>query len=71
MGMLAFGIVLLVIGVVLAATNFLGLATLSEPLVWLGWVAIAIGIVLAILHFVTAGRARDDVVVERRYRRPL
>ena len=72
MGMLAFGIVLLVLGVVLSATNFLGLAELSGPFVWIGWVAIAIGLVLAILHFVTAGTRRTDTVIEeRRYRRPL
>lgn len=69
MGLLAFGIVLLVVGIVLAFTNLLGLAALAAPLTWLGWVAIALGLVLAILHFVTAGRRDEVVVEERRIRR--
>lgn len=66
MGLLAFGIVLIVIGFLVGATNLLGLAELAGPLVWLGWIVLAIGIVLAILHFVMA--PRRDVVVERRRR---
>lgn len=69
MGMLALGIVLVLVGLVLAFTNLLGLATLAQPLIWLGWVCVAIGIVLAILHFV--GGTRRETVVEREYRRPL
>ncbi|HUR69717.1 MAG TPA: hypothetical protein VM370_10780 [Candidatus Thermoplasmatota archaeon] len=69
MGMLAFGIVLVLVGLVLAFTNVLGLATLSQPLIWLGWVCVAIGIVLALIY-AFSGRRNRDVVVEREYRRP-
>lgn len=68
MGMMAFGILLVLVGLVLAFTNVLGLAELSQPLIWLGWVCVAIGVVLALIYLV-AGRRRD-VVVEREYRRP-
>lgn len=70
MGMMTFGILLVVIGLILAFTNALGLAALSQPLIWLGWVSVAIGVVLALIYAVTA-RSRDrEVVVEREYRRP-
>lgn len=69
MGMLALGIVLVLVGLVLAFTNLLGLAALAQPIIWLGWVCVAIGIVLAIVYFVGAGRR--DRVIEREYRRPL
>ncbi|HET6405094.1 MAG TPA: hypothetical protein VFH78_10640 [Candidatus Thermoplasmatota archaeon] len=68
MGMMALGILLVIVGLVLSFTNALGLAELAQPLVWLGWVCIAIGIVLALIY-AFAGRRRD-VVVEREYRRP-
>jgi hypothetical protein len=68
MGMLAFGILLVVVGLVLAFTNALGLAALSQPLIWLGWVCVAIGVVLALIY-AFSGRRRD-VVVEREVRRP-
>lgn len=69
MGMMALGIVLVVVGLLLAFTNLLGLATLAQPLIWLGWLCLAIGIVLALVSLV-AGRRREGVVVERHYRRP-
>ena len=65
MGLLAFGIVLILIGVVLAATNLLGLAILAGPLVWLGWVTLGIGVILAILHF-ALGPRRTVIERERR-----
>ena len=68
MGMMALGILLVVVGLILAFTNALGLAELAQPLVWLGWVCVAIGIVLALIYAVS-GRRRD-VVVEREVRRP-
>lgn len=69
MGMMAFGILLVVVGLVLAFTNALGLAELAQPLVWLGWVCVAIGVVLALVYAFSA--RRRDVVVERDYtRRP-
>jgi hypothetical protein len=69
MGMMAFGILLVVVGLVLAFTNVLGLAELAQPLVWLGWVCLAIGIVLALIY--AFGARRRDVIVERDYtRRP-
>lgn len=69
MGMMAFGILLVVVGLLLAFTNALGLAELAQPLVWLGWVCVAIGVVLALIY-AFSGRTRRDVVVEREYRRP-
>lgn len=69
MGMMALGIVLVVVGLVLAFTNVLGLAELAQPLVWLGWVCVAIGIVLALIYAFSARRA-GTTVVEREYRRP-
>ena len=68
MGMMAFGILLVVVGLILAFTNVLGLAELAQPLVWLGWVCVAIGIVLALIYAVSS--RRRDVVVEREVRRP-
>lgn len=68
MGMLAFGILLVVVGLVLAFTNVLGLAALSQPLIWLGWVCVAIGVVLALVY--AFGARRRDVVVERDVRPP-
>lgn len=65
MGLLAFGIVLIVLGVILAATNLLGFAALGGTLVWLGWICLGIGIVLAILHFLMGPRRRD-VIIDRR-----
>lgn len=68
MGMMAFGILLVVVGIVLAFTNVLGLAELAQPLVWLGWICVALGIVIALVY-AFSGRRRD-VVIEREYRRP-
>ncbi len=65
MGLLALGIVLILLGIIFSFTNLLGLAGIGDNLQWLGWVVLAIGVVLAIVHFVTAGRRRD-VVIERR-----
>lgn len=69
MGMMTLGVVLVVVGLVLAFTNLLGLAELAQPLIWIGWVVLAIGVVLALVSLATRGRRRD-VVVEREYRRP-
>ena len=68
MGFLAFGIVLILVGIVLAFTNVLGFAALGGTLVWLGWICLGIGVILAILHFVIG--PRRTTVVEREYRRP-
>ena len=54
------------IGVILAFTNLLGFAALGGTLVWLGWICLGIGVILAILHFVMGPRR---TVVEREYRR--
>jgi hypothetical protein len=64
MGLLALGIVLILVGILFSFTNLLGLAGIGDNLQWLGWVVLAIGVVLAIVHFVMA--PRRDVVVERR-----
>jgi amino acid transporter len=68
MGFLSLGIVLIVVGILLAFTNLMGFAALGGALVWLGWICIGIGIILAILHFVLA--PRRTTVVEREVRRP-
>ena len=65
MGLLALGIVLILVGIIFSFTNLLGLAGIGDNLQWLGWVVLAIGVVLAIVHFATAGRRRE-VVYERR-----
>lgn len=70
MGFLALGILLIVVGVVLAFTNAFGFAGLGGTLVWLGWISLGIGVLLAILHFVMGPR-RSGYVVEREYHRPL
>lgn len=69
MGFLAFGILLIVAGVLLAFTNALGLGGLGDTFVWLGWICLGIGVILAILHFVMG--PRRTTVVERDYRRTL
>lgn len=70
MGFLTFGIVLILVGVVLAFTNALGFAALGGTFVWIGWICLGIGVILAILHFAMGG-SRRTTVVEREYRRPL
>lgn len=67
MGFLAFGIVLILVGIVLAFTNALGFAALGGTLVWLGWICLGIGVILAILHFAMGG-TRRTTVIERRGR---
>lgn len=66
MGLLVLGIVLILAGILVSFTNAFGLAGVGGSLVWLGWVAIAIGVILAIVHFVMA--PRRTTVVERRGR---
>lgn len=68
MGFLAFGILLIVVGVLLSFTNLLGLAGLGGSLQWIGWICLGIGVILAILHFVMGPRR---TVVEREYRRTI
>lgn len=68
MGFLAFGILLIVVGVVLSFTNLLGLAGLGGSLAWIGWICLGIGVILAILHFIMGPRR---TVVERETRRTL
>lgn len=68
MGFLAFGILMIVVGVILAFTNVLGLGGLGDSFVWVGWICLGIGIILAILHFVMGPRR---TVVERETRRTI
>lgn len=74
MGMMALGILLVVLGLVLAVMNLFRLAELSAPVTWLGWPSLVIGIILALIDGVTSRRVTSrrvtDVVVEREYRRP-
>ena len=69
MALLTFGILLVVLGLILAFTNAFGIGAIGGTLMWLGWICVGIGVILAVVHFVTAGRRRD-VVVEHEYRRP-
>lgn len=66
MGLLGFGIVLVVIGVLLAVTNFLGLGVVADEFWWIGWLVFGVGVVLALLSFIMAPRRDRDVVIERR-----
>ena len=68
MGFLTFGIVLILVGVVLAFTNALGFASLGASFVWIGWICLGIGVILAILHFAMGGALRRTTVIERRGR---
>lgn len=63
MGLLSLGVILVLVGLVLAFTNLFGFAGLGGGLMWLGWVLIAIGVILAIVHVVMG---RRPVVYERR-----
>jgi hypothetical protein len=65
MALLALGIILILVGIVLGFTNAFGFAAIGGSLVWLGWVCIGIGVLLAIVHLFTR---RRTTVVERRYR---
>lgn len=53
MRFLELGIVLLLIGVVLSFTNVLG--GLGGGLMYVGWICLAVGLILAIVHFVGGG----------------
>jgi hypothetical protein len=68
MALLTLGILLILIGIVLSFTNAFGFAGLAGSLVWLGWICIGLGIVLAILHLFTRRRVGTTVVERRRYR---
>lgn len=63
MGLLSLGIILVLVGLVLAFTNLFGFAGLGGGLMWLGWILLAIGVILTIVHMVAGRRA---VVYERR-----
>ena len=64
MGLLAFGILLVIIGLALGVTNFLGLGLLADEFWWIGWLIFGIGLILAIVHM--AMGPRRTVVYERR-----
>lgn len=53
MGLIGLGIVLIIVGVLLSVTGFFGLA---GPLQYLGWVVLVIGVILAIIHYVSGRR---------------
>lgn len=54
MGLIRLGIVLIIVGVLLSIT---GLFDFGGTLQYLGWIVLGIGVVLAILHYATGGRA--------------
>lgn len=64
MALLGLGILLVVVGLIMAFTNVFGFAGLGGSLIWLGWVVFAVGVVLAIIHFVMG--PRRGTVIERR-----
>lgn len=64
MGLLTLGVILVLVGLIMAFTNVFGFAGLGGSLMWVGWVLIAVGVILAIVHLVA--RPRRDVVYERR-----
>ncbi len=47
MGLIRLGIVLIIVGVLLSVTGLFGS---GGPIQYLGWVVLAIGVILAILH---------------------
>lgn len=54
MGLIRFGIFLILVGVVLSVT---GLFDFGGALQYVGWIALVVGVILAILHYATGGRA--------------
>lgn len=67
MALLALGILLILVGIVVSFTNVLGLAGIAGSFVWLGWVCIGLGLILAIVHLFSG---RRTVVYERERRLP-
>lgn len=65
MALLGLGILLVIVGLVLAVTNFMGLGVLADEFWWIGWVVFGVGLVLALVHMAMAPRRRE-VVYERR-----
>lgn len=65
MGLLTLGVVLVLVGLIMAFTNVFGFAGLGGSLMWIGWVLVALGVILAIVHLVMGPRRRA-VVYERR-----
>ena len=55
MRFLELGIVLLLIGVILTVTNAVGFAAIGSGLIWVGWICLAVGLILALMHFVSGG----------------
>lgn len=53
MGLIGLGIALILIGLLLALTGFIGVASIVQTI---GWIALAIGVVLAIVYAI--GRTR-------------
>ncbi len=54
MGFIRLGIVLIIIGVLLSVTGFFDF---GGTLQYLGWVVLAIGVILAILHYALGDRS--------------
>ena len=55
--MIGLGIVLILIGLLLAATGFFGVAGIVQTI---GWIILAVGVVLAIVHAFSGSQARHD-----------
>ena len=53
MGLLAFGIFLLVVGAALAFAELAPLGGFGAPLMWAGWVCLALGAILIVAHVAT------------------
>lgn len=54
MGLIRLGIALILIGIVLSLT---GLFEFGGTLRYVGWIALVIGVVLAIVHYAAGGRS--------------
>ncbi len=54
MGLIRIGIALILIGILLSLT---GLFEFGGALRYVGWIALVIGVVLAVVHYATGGRS--------------
>lgn len=55
MGLIGLGIALVIVGLLLGLTGFLGIASIFQ---YIGWILLGIGVILAIVHYATAARHR-------------
>lgn len=56
MGMIFWGILLIVVGLILGATGFFGVAGIVQTI---GWILLAVGVILAIVYAIGRAGARS------------